>query len=229
MAEEKKTTPEVTPNKKAEYARRRSESAKAKIQERKKEKSEGRLDERRLAFLANIINAFGMTRVELAKRIQTTPQNLYYIFSVADDCTLSKAEKILEALGLTLKVEIKNDELEKKNRKRKPIQNEYTSAGTVNKIIGNIPGFMENGFQMPSALSDTIKNYPKGERLTFLAEYLVEVNQSMRSIERELSRSYGTIAKKFAHGHNDIDISMIYEIANATGGEIHWIVNPIKE
>lgn len=223
MANEKTTKKSKIPAEKArEYTDNRNKKKKEMLQKRKNEKKNGATQNRRLAFIVNIMNAYGIKRPELAARMKCTPQSLYWIFSVTDDCTISKAEEMFDAMGLVFKVGLQRKEKAKEIRQLQQL--DYTTAdGTVSRIVGNVPMIIMKDPD-PANVPQYIKNYPSGKRLTFLARYLEECAMPITKLEDALGLSHGALRLTFISERDDTDISKIYDIAKITKGEISWII-----
>ena len=216
MATEKKQNAEITEEKKQEYAENRKQKNKELLQQRKEEKEENKTQERRLAFIQNILNSYGVTRNDLARELGNTTQNLYWIFSVRDDCTLSKAEEILAVCNINLEVELKPKIKRLDNR-------EFLSDGITNKIVGELAETSTfHTVKQPKYITDCEKD----SRMYFLAEFITENEIDTRLLEKKIESSYGHLRQIFMT--DNIYLSMIYKIANATNSEILWKISAKK-
>ena len=206
---------------KRKYAENKQRKDKANREKRRMEKREGKMKNRRLSFIVNILNTYRITRTELAKRLGETTQNMYWIFSVQDDCALSKAREIFATIGLRLSVQIN-----KKSAHNKTQTIDYVTAGNVtSKVVFKFPehASVYRAVKIPKYISD----YPDGKYLSFLARYLENVGYSISEIEKMTSVSRGSIRQTFVNENDDIAISRIYDIARATNGEITWFVDEL--
>ena len=219
MVESKKHTPEALEERKRKYAQKQSETNKTRRAERKREKLEGQTDSRRLAFLSSIMSAYGYTQQSLAEALGCTPQNIYWIFSVRDDCSLSKAEEIMCVFNLSLKVELKPSAPQKAY---KPLNTcGFTFEGNVkNRIEGNLP-ILKPSAKYPKYITEC----PTESRVRFLADFLISLGKSISTIEKECEWSHGNIMGAFER--EDITISKIYKLAQCGNAEIIWHVDEL--
>lgn len=217
------TKSETTEERNARYAKTKKEKISELRKVRKQEKLDGNASNRRLSFMTNIFSAMGITYKDAGKLCGRTQQAMSYIFSVADDCKLTVAESILDALGLELKVAYKKDDAkqqiinlgEKKTGK---------NDGVAFKIEGDFIGAQKWAREeMPQYM----RNCQPGDRLYFLASYLPTTGMSITTISRLSGIEFTSFRLMFAN--DDIRISHIFNIAKATGAEIIWTVNKKKE
>lgn len=213
---------DITPEKKMEYSQRQSIKNKENRRQRQNERKNGLTDTRRLAFIDNIVKAYGYTQVTLAKLLDCTPQNIYWIFSVRDDCAVSKAQEILGAMKLALRIELKRKE-PAINKAEKLNTATFQSNAVVNKIKGEIPFI--NGTST-SQVPDYVRDCPKDSRIRFLADFLIENNYSINYLEQIVGIAHGNIMNYFIR--QDMPISKVYDIARVTESEIIWNINPLK-
>lgn len=64
--------------------------------------------EKRLQFLLSLMEMKGITKVELARRLGVTPQNVFTYFQ-RDDMKLSLAQKIVGLIGYDLQISLEKD------------------------------------------------------------------------------------------------------------------------
>lgn len=64
--------------------------------------------EKRLQFLLSLMDMKGITKVELARRLGVTPQNVFTYFQ-RDDMKLSLAQKIVGLIGYDLQISLEKD------------------------------------------------------------------------------------------------------------------------
>ena len=201
---------------------KKEQSIKAKQQRdlRKAEKREGRTDERRLAWLDELIRSCGFNHKTLAEKAGMTPQALHWIFSVADDCTLSKAESLLNAIDLKLRVKIAP--LEGKKANQKTIRKTWQSDDATMEIAGDV------NITTPASnypYPDYIQNYPENGRMSWLVNFIVEKGLSMRSF----GMCYGLepLMVRYWITNDDIRISQLIETATKMNMKIIWQINKI--
>ena len=216
----------LTEEKSKEYAENRQKRNKENREQRKKEKEEGKLGSRRLAFIENIMKAYGVSRPELARRMNNTAQNLYWIFSVRDDCTLGKAKEMLSKLGITLDVKIVRKSRKKAPSPRTIESREYTTSDkVVSRLVGDLPDIIMSADEV--RIPEYISGYPDGKNLSFLARYIESVGYPISKLENLIGMSRGAFRQIFMTKRDDVDISKIYDIARVSDGEINWIVTKL--
>lgn len=216
----------ITEEKSKEYAQNRQKRNRDNREQRKKEKEEGRLYTRRLAFIENIMKAYGVSRPELARRMNNTAQNLYWIFSVRDDCSLGKAKEMLSKLGIRLEVEIVRKSKKKAQSPRKIESREYTTSdNVVSRLVGDLPDIVISADEI--RIPEYISGYPDGKNISFLARYIESVGYPITKLESLIGMSRGAFRQIFMTERDDVDISKIYDIARVTDGEINWIVTKL--
>lgn len=213
---EKKNIPET---KIKAYREKNAVLTKQRRSERRREVAEGNTDSRRLAFIDNILKAYGINHKELALKLGCTPQNVYWIFGVTDDCALSRAEQMLAALGLRLQVTLERNNGVQTPQKLNDAQ--FVSNNVRNRIQGTLPEAMKTtARQLPGYITAC----PDEARLKFLADYILTLGLPAVTIERNAGMTHGNLFNFFKR--DDINISKIFDIVQATGGEIVWNVNP---
>ena len=205
----------LSKEKKEEYKENRAVLAKANREKRKQEVNDGTTQNRHLAFLRDLIDASGYNMSTLAKQMETTQQSLHWIFNVRDDCKISRAEEILAALGLTLKVKIKRNPL--KPEVQKLSGRKYIAHGVENSIVGDFP---TRGSQVK--VPEYVQNCPENARLRFLADYFIEMGIGVKQFENMLGYSNSFLLAAITR--DDLLISQVFTIAEKTGGSIVWEV-----
>lgn len=186
--------------------------------QRRQEKKEGKTNERLLAFLDEIIRACGYTHQTFAKKAGMTPQGVHWIFSVADDCTLSKAEEMLAALGLRLRVSLQST---KPGQKIPKMTKKFWQNGDVQmEISGNIGGIaeQENTYPYPKY----IKDYPEDGRLKWMIDFIQQNHLNITQFARLIG--YEPLTVRFWFTKDNLKISQIRDIARASGMKIVWKV-----
>lgn len=86
------------------YAQTRKEKNRASREARKREKRDGRMEERNLAFFAEIMRRLGHNQTTFAQAAGTTKQNVGHYF-LADDVKLSVLQTLLHNAGVDLTVD----------------------------------------------------------------------------------------------------------------------------
>lgn len=199
-------------SKKNIYAARTAARNRVRRQIHRRQKQEGKIDQRRLAFLQRILDSCGCTRKDLAILLNCTPQSVYSIFGVYDDCSLSKAQEIVHVLGLRLKVELLITEEQTINQQTIF----FNSSGVKNSICGSLPKHACCSY--PSYIADCSST----ARLNFLAQHIVSSKISVTQIEKGIGVSHGCLYRFFAR--DDMSIGRLYDIARLTRAEIIWHV-----
>ena len=184
---------------------------------RRREVAENRTVNRRLSFLSSIIRASGLTLTQVSRMCGMSQQSISWIFSVVDDCALSKAEKILDAIGIRLSVMIKRDG-------RVPVilagRESGINDGVKFRIEGNLASAVRlTSPKMPAYVNSCIPE----DRMYFLATYLptcgMRITDLMTACDIDMS------SLRYIFDHDDIKISQIFDIARATGGVIIWKID----
>ena len=206
---------EIDPAKKKEYVQTKRQNEARKRQERRAEIEEGRMDERRLAFLVNIYKSLGYTQETFAKKCGISPQLVSWYVSVTDDCNLSRLEQMLAGIGYEVKVELKGPT-------RKPINERGVSNGVRYTVQGV---FAESG--VTPTLTEYISDCGPSNRMYFLKEFIL--SRKMRLIDFAKKCEVDPTCIRYYFIKDDIKVSMIYKIAQANDAEILWTVIPITE
>lgn len=199
------------------YKEKKKQNEKRARELRKQEKLQNAENKRRLYFLAKTVKALGYNYKQIALKMGLTQQTMTWIFSVKDDCKLSMAENILDAIGFNLGVEIKNSN-------KKYISKEETTGGTESGVKYTIEGDIvsiqkELGQPMP----EYIREINPEARMCFLADYFKSLGFRITDLSNKIEINLTGIRYIFVH--DDIKISQIYQIAGKTGGEVIWKIN----
>ena len=184
-------------------------------EKRKLERQFNSVQDRKLAFLTNIIYSSGLDMKKVAAKIGTTQQALSWCFSVKDDCRLSRAEEIVNAVGYKLQVSIK------KGQNNAPAKVETKLTGNNNGVRFTIEGadagkIINYNPKMP----EYVNLCPSGARMYWLAQYLPSVGTSITEMMNNCELDLTSLRYIFVK--DDIKISQIFQIAKGTGGEIVW-------
>lgn len=205
----------IDPEKRKIYDKRKSDKDKENRIRRKEEKKNNTTDSRRLAFLSNIMKAYGHNQKTISECLHCTQQNIYWIFSVRDDCMISRAEDILSICDLELDIKLENSNLSRPTQTLRSAS--FVSGNVVNKIEAEIPITMKT---QPASTPHYIRNCPQEARLRFLADYIIETGKNVTEIETLAGMARGNIVHFFQK--DDMAISRLYDIAHGTGAEITW-------
>lgn len=205
----------IAPEKRKQYDKTKSDKDRRNRLLRKEEKKNNTTDTRRLAFLSNIMKAYGHNQKTIADALGCTQQNIYWIFSVRDDCQISRAEEILAICGLTLEIKLENTALGRPAQMLRSAS--FVSGDVVNRLEADLPiTLTTRSVNTP----DYIRNCPEGARMRFLADYINETGRNVALIESKAGMSRGNVVHFFQR--DDMAISKLYDIAKGTGAEITW-------
>jgi predicted transcriptional regulator len=221
MPQEKRNERRVTDEKRLNYSKTKSEKNALERSKRKEEKKQGKTQERLLAFLENIISSQGYNHKTFAEKLGTTPQSLYWIFSVKDDCDLTKVEELVRALGYTITLEFKDDPKAKNKFKQALDKTTFESNDISIRIEGEILPAISKGNNYPTP--DYIKSYPENGRLHALANLFNEGGHTLREFSEITGIPSYTLRLFFSR--DNIRISQIANIAKAFGLSIVWKLN----
>lgn len=207
---------------KERYRKNKQESLKKDRENRKKEIEENRVPDRRLSFLQNVFKTLGYTQAKIAELTGTTQQALSWYFSVKDDCRLSQAERFLDVIGYTLKVNIRNPQKQPKIETKTP--NEGQNKGVKFHIQGDFAEMASwNGRPKPAYL----ENCQREARMFWLAQYIQSLNEPITEMMRRCGIDLTCLRYIFVK--DDIKISQIFKIASGTDGQIYWNITKKKE
>jgi len=186
-------------------------------EERKREVAQNQTKDRRLSFLVSVITALGYKLSQVGRMCGFSQQSISWMFGVVDDCLLSKAEKLLGAVGITLKVRIKK---EGSVPPRSPKPKSGSNKGVKFRIEGR---FAEEVHLTNPKMPDYVNNCTPSDRMYFLALYLPTCGMPITSLMKKCGIQMASLSYIFTH--DDIKISQLFKIAKATGGEIVWKVD----
>lgn len=173
---------------------------KKKREERKKEKRDGRLVNRRLAFLLKLKNLKRLSYAKMSALTGFSPQNLHRIFEVEDDIKLSKATEMCRSLGYELS---------------------FTIRWQGNSLPRN-----PDSSRMPREVKEAAADPTC--RLHQLAFCLIQREYSVLSFSRNTGLDRGTIYRPFREAKDDIFISSLLIIVEAMGCSITWILTKVS-
>lgn len=191
------------------YQNNRNNRNRAARAERKAEKASGRTSTRNLAFLSDILRAWGFTQASFARAVSTTKQNIGHYF-LRDDAPLSAIQRHLAGIRIRLKVSY---------------DGVSDGQGAHYQIIWDdraLPPL----YGQPSLVSLVLDRFNQPSRTTFLARLIV-----LKGLPVECFCSY--VGLKVSRlrtilQSDDIRISEIYRIGKAFGLKISWIAEAIK-
>ena len=202
----------------SDYAANKRLAMQAKKEEKRKKVREGREDELRMKFFADVVDALGIKYRQLAKISGKSPQTISWWIST-DDCKLSTVQETLAAA----KVKIEPT-YEPKPNKQETVQETTIESGKNFSIkISNI-----NLIAPARNDSATIeKLMKKNGRMKFLADLINSQRMSLFIFCKLTNLNYSMVYRWFQI--NDIRISHMYDIANKLNQKIIWNVSPIEE
>lgn len=190
----------------------RQQQIREKIAQRKQEEMDGNQESRRLWFATTLIKNSRITRQELGQRIGMSPENLHYLLDIQDDCALTTLKSILEAIDIDCKVHFDIDPYKKSETvKEKP---RYDFVGDVKIEVNN-------------SVSNVIIDCPENANMRFLADLVMQMGLSARAIADMSGIPASTFMRFFQK--DDIKISYLCRIAEATGRTITWELNKSKK
>lgn len=155
---------------------------------------------RRLAFIQDLMQDNKTNQRELARKAKLDPQSVYYYLTLTDDCKLSMAERLVNALGYTLRLELepRGNTTSFARYKVKKAPAEQAAADAPEYLLESL-----NGGRL-SALSAQIIR--EGGNVSRFAAKCGVVRETLRqSVLRD-----------------DIMISELYKIAENMGYELTW-------
>ena len=226
VPEVSKKVSKITPERRKEYAEKKRKTEHELRMKRKEEVLQNKTQNRRLAFISNIITASGYNEAAIARLTGKNQQLIHWYLSVRDDIKLSTAKELLEAIGINLSVSLKQT---------KPVVKKFMSYSTIVEnednasVKVNIEGDEQliNTQQDSHYLPDYIMKYPEDGPLSFLAELLIAQKISITEL------CFGVldidpVSLKRIFVTNDIKISRLVDIAARTNCEICWKVERFK-
>lgn len=186
----------------------RQQQIREKIAQRRQEEMDGNQESRRLWFATTLIKNSRVTRQEIGERIRMSPENIHYLLDIQDDCALTTLKKILGAIGIDCKVHFDIKPIKKSETvKKKP---KYNFTGDVKVEVNN-------------SVSNVIINCPENANMRFLADLVMRMGKSARAVADMSKIPASTFMRFFKM--DDIKISYLCRIAEATGRTIIWDLN----
>ena len=212
-----KTYDDMMEEKRLNYLRTQKENVRRKREERKKEAEEGRENERRLAFMVNIIRTLGYDLKTVARKSGIPSQTIYWYTATADDCHLSAAEQIMTSIGIKLGVKME------KKTETAPILVEDTkkSNGVGIRIEGVLP--TKEAKKTPSYLD---KVTPEN-RLYFIKEIIQDSNMVLSHFAKRCGMDPTSL--RYYFDKDDMNISILYKIAQGMNMNIVWTIEPLEK
>ena len=206
MQDKKKKDPEKV----REYQETKRQTERRKREQRRLEEAAGKTDERRLAFLVNIYRSLGYTQQSFAAACGVSPQLLNWYTSVTDDCQLSRLGQMLSSIGLHFGVKLDGGT-------DRGIPTEGVGNGVKYRIEGSLAG-MKQGTTLPQYIVDC----QPGARLHFLKRFIEDRHESAAEFARTVGIDLTSLRYYFVH--DDMKVSALYKMAQATGAEIVWVI-----
>lgn len=216
MTQKKQEEKRIPDEKRLEYVEAKRIKEVTERKKRKEEKIQGKMQDRLLAFLENLIKSHGYNHRTFAEKANTTAQSIYWIFSVKDDCDLTKVEEFLNVLDYDVRLELR--EVNKSAPKRKLDRTSFQSRDISIKIEGDIMTSVGKNNNYPTP--EYIKNYPEDGRLHALAELICRDGYTLKEFSEITGIPAYTVRLIFTR--DNIRVSQIAEIAKAFGLEIVW-------
>lgn len=198
---------------KEEYCKTQKARIKATKEQRAREKELGLTGLRRLAFVWNLIYGRGYTIQSISKRVPMTPQGLWWIFSVQDDCQLDVLERILTAVGVSCTVSLKFQD-SRGNDLTIPSQR-YRFDGAV-----RVPRCIR---RYPAIVSDC----PDDSRMRFLADFIMDTQLPFSAFCSQSGFPERSYYNFFKAGR--MKVSFICQIAQRFGADVVWTLNEIHD
>lgn len=197
--------------KRAEYDAKR----KANIAEQKKVLKEIKaLDptQRRLYFFDQIIRSMGLTQSEFAKITGDSQQKISWMFSTADDASLSYIQDSLAKLKVRITPSFE----------KKAVSTTIVETSDI-KVIGILPK-AGNGVSKAAYVDECIE---RGGRMTFLAHFIKDSGMNVTNICRKVGMDPSSM--RFLFEHDDTKVSMLLKIAKTFDCTLNWSVETIKK
>lgn len=197
------------------YRERKKENERRKREQRREEVDSGRVGERRLAFLVDIYTSLGYTQQSFAEACGISAQLLNWYVSVTDDCPLSRLEAMMGKVGLAITVRLDAVHLGK-------IQRTFSRNGSKYRIEGSF-----EGVKAKSLLPEYITSCGPERRLHFLRTFIEESNMTVPVFCKKCEMDMTVL--RYYFNRDDMKLSILYGIAEHTGAELVWTVNPLQE
>ena len=198
---------------KEEYDRTQKARLKAVKEQRAREKQQGLTGMRRLAFARNLIYGRGFTIQSIAERVPMTPQGLWWIFSVQDDCQLDVLERILGAIGVSLKVTLRFQDSIRRNMTIPSRRYRFDGDVAVPRYIRNYPAI--------------ISECPGDSRMRFLADFIIGTQLPFPLFCQQSGYPDRSYYNFFKAGR--IKVSFICQIAERFNADVVWTLNEIHQ
>ena len=196
------------------YRERKKANERRKREQRREEVDSGRVGERRLAFLVDIYTSLGYTQQSFAEACGISAQLLNWYISVTDDCPLSRLETMMGKVGLSISVRLDPAQVGK-------IQRTFSRNGSKYRIEGSFEGVTAK-----SLLPEYITTCGPERRLHFLRTFIEDSNMTVPVFCKRCEMDMTVL--RYYFNRDDMKLSILYGIAEHTGAELVWTVNPLK-
>lgn len=167
---------------------------------------------RRLYFFDQILKAMGMTQADFAKVTGDSQQKVSWMFSTADDASLSYIQESLLKMNIRITPSIRQ-------RDRGNIiamNNDMTVVGELPMIGSGVckAGYMDRCIE-------------QNGRMTFLAEFLKGSGMSAADICKKIPLDPSSL--RFLFEHDDTKVSMLLKIAKSFDCTLQWKVEVLDK
>lgn len=184
----------------------------------KEDMKDGRYKMRKLYFLTKTIEDMNYSLSALATKAGLSYQTLNYKIRV-DDTFLTTASKLMNVMGLQLKVELKREE-----KTRETVEStEINIEQPVAIINAELPDVIEKG-KVSRVASLLKKRREMGGMTLFITDFLIRRKVSFAEMCKTCKFDYnGTL---YYLDKDDIKINMIYKIAKVYHEKVVWNITP---
>ena len=190
---------------------------------RKEEKLTNKASDRRLAFLINVFQTLGYSTKRVGVLAGVSQQLLSWYFSVKDDCKLSMAQRLLDAIGYILDVKLRKEDTEIAT-----LNLECKKEGNNNGVRFTIEGDLQEDLKWKDPyIPAYIQECDKTKRMYFLANYLTSLKMGV--VEFCKACGIDPTSLRYIFDMDDCKISQIFKIAKGTGAEIVWEIKRKKQ
>lgn len=213
-----------TPDEKIErYRQNKKNKEQQERGKRKEEKLTNKASDRRLAFLINVFQTLGYSTKRVGVLAGVSQQLLSWYFSVKDDCKLSMAQRLMEAIGYNLGVKFK-----KGNTEIVTLDLGNKKEGNNNGVKFTIEGDLQKDLKWKDPyIPAYIQECDKNKRMNFLANYLTSLKMGV--VEFCKACGIDPTSLRYIFDMDDCKISQIFKIAKGTGAEIVWEIKRKKQ
>lgn len=202
----------ISKEKLAQYTLNRRRKIQEIRQTRKDEIRNGDTGSRRLAFLANIISASGLTLKDAAIQAGIPPATLTTALNMTDNMFLETLKKVLAGMGIDCQVEIRSKNATSARRKRSA--DIYEFEGTF---------ALPNGTASKPVMIQKIRDVRPDAELRFLADFFEETGLRLTEILRITGISQTAMYNMIETDR--IKVGTICDIAEALDAKVIWKLN----